>query len=94
MTRVCIMVYTISEEVGVVQRTRSFMTGRSQAIRIPFEYRLPDEEIIINRIGDTITLTPVSKLGSSFLHGLDSFSDDFMAEGRPEQSHELPRVEL
>ena len=94
MTRVCIMVYTISEEVGVVQRTRTFMTGRSQAIRIPFEYRLPDEEIIINRIGDTITLTPVSKLGSSFLHGLDSFSDDFMAEGRPEQSHELPRVEL
>ena len=36
---------------------RTFMTGRSQAIRIPLEYRLPDEEIIINRVGDTITLT-------------------------------------
>ena len=76
-----------------MQRTRTFMTGRSQAIRIPLEYRLPDEEIVINRVGDTITLTPVSKLGSAFLHGLDQFSDDFMADGRPEQSHEMPKVE-
>ena len=49
-----------------MQKARTFMTGRSQAIRIPLEYRLPDEEIVINRIGDTITLTPVSKLGSAF----------------------------
>ena len=76
-----------------MQRTRTFMTGRSQAIRIPLAYRLPDEEIVINRVGDTITLTPVSKLGSAFLHGLDHFSDDFMADGRPEQSHEMPKVE-
>ena len=75
--------------------TRTFITGRSQAIRIPPEYRLPaDEEIIINRIGDTITLTPKSKAMSSFLHGLDSFTEDFMADGRPEQSSSLPEVKL
>ena len=74
--------------------TRTFMTGRSQAIRIPLEYRLPDEEIVINRIGDTITLTPVSKLGSSLLNALDGFTDDFMEEGRPRQTHELPEAGL
>ena len=72
---------------------RTFMTGRSQAIRLPLEYRLPDEDIVINRVGDTITLTPMSKLGASLMHALDSFTDDFMAEGRPGQSHELPKVD-
>ena len=74
--------------------TRTFMTGRSQAIRIPLEYRLPDEEIVINRVGDTITLTPKSKLKSTFLEALDGFTDDFMADGRPEQSHTEPEALL
>ncbi len=65
--------------------TRAFTTGRSQAIRIPKEYRLPDEDIFINRVGNTITLTPVSKLRESFLQGLQMFTDDFMADGRPPQ---------
>ena len=73
---------------------RTFMTGRSQAIRIPLEYRLPDEEIIINRVGDTITLTPASKMRNSFLHALDSFSEDYMQDEGPAQSHEFPKVDL
>ena len=64
---------------------RTFTTGRSQAIRIPKEYRLPDEEIFINRIGYTVTLTPVSKLRDSFAQGLQMFTDDFMEDGRPPQ---------
>ena len=64
---------------------RTFMTGRSQAIRLPLEYRLPDEEIFVNRIGNTITLTPVSKLKESFAESLRMFTDDFMEDGRPPQ---------
>ena len=64
---------------------RTFTTGRSQAIRIPKEYRLPDEEIFINQIGYTVTLTPVSKLRDSFAQGLQMFTDDFMEDGRPPQ---------
>ena len=65
--------------------TRAFMTGRSQAVRVPKEFRLPDEEIFINRIGDTVILTPVSKLKETFEQSLRMFTDDFMAEGRPPQ---------
>ena len=64
---------------------RTFTTGRSQAIRIPKEYRLPDEDIFINQVGHTITLTPVSKLRESFVKGLQMFTDDFMEDGRPPQ---------
>ena len=64
---------------------RTFTTGRSQAIRIPKEYRLPDEDIFINQVGNTITLTPVSKLKESFTKGIEMFTDDFMENGRPPQ---------
>ena len=66
--------------------TRTFTTGRSQAIRIPKEFRLPDEDIFINRIGNTVTLTPVSKLRESFISGLEMFTEDFMEDGRPPQA--------
>ena len=65
--------------------TRTFTTGRSQAIRIPKEYRLPDEDIFVNRVGNTVTLTPVSKLRESFVQGLQMFTEDFMEDGRPPQ---------
>ena len=74
--------------------TRTFMTGRSQAVRIPLEFRLPDEEILVNKVGDTITLTPKSKLENSFLLALDSFTDDYMAEGKPAQTVMEPEADL
>ena len=74
--------------------TRTFMTGRSQAVRIPLEFRLPDEEILVNKVGDTITLTPKSKLENSFILALDSFTDDYMAEGKPTQTVMEPEADL
>ena len=65
--------------------TRTFMTGRSQAVRIPKEFRLPDEEICVNRVGKTVTLTAKSDLWDSFVMGLQMFTDDFMKDGRPEE---------
>ena len=73
--------------------TRPFMSGHSQAVRIPKEYRLPDEDVFVNRIGNTVTLTPKSMLWDSFEHGLQMFTDDFMAEGRAEEI-ESGRAEL
>ncbi len=65
--------------------THAFMTGRSQAVRIPKEYRLPDEEIFVNRVGNTITLTPGSKLKESCAESRRMCTDDFMEDGRPPQ---------
>lgn len=72
---------------------KPFMAGNGQTIRIPKEYRHPDEDVFINRIGNTVTLTPKSKLVESFENGLKMFTDDYMADGRREEI-ESQRIDL
>ena len=73
--------------------TRPFMSGRSQAVRIPKEYRFEDTELIVNRIGSSLVITPKNAIQEAFFFVLSMFTDDFLADGRPE---EIPnqRVEL
>ncbi len=72
-----------------IQTTKVFMNGRSQAVRIPVEFRFEEEELYINKIGDTLMLTPRSSLKSTLREGSSMVSEDFMAEGRPD---EIPAV--
>ncbi len=78
---------------SILHTTRPFMSGRSQAVRIPKEYRFEDTELIINRVGRSLVITPKEAIRETFYAGLAMFTDDFLAEGRPE---EVPneRVEL
>lgn len=69
--------------------TRVFMNGRSQAVRIPVEYRFEEDELYVNKICDILMLTPRSALVNTLRSGIALISDDFMAEGRPE---EVPAV--
>lgn len=59
-----------------------FETGRSQAVRLPKKFRFDDNEVLIQRLGDAVMLVPKDAAWKTFLAGLDSFSDDFFAEGR------------
>ena len=68
-----------------MQTAKVFSSGRSQAVRIPKEYRFDSEEVFINRVGDAVILTPVSKAADVFRQGLIGFTDDFLSEGRPAQ---------
>ena len=61
-----------------------FANGRSQAVRLPREYRLPGEEVFINRIGDMILLLPKDKAKEYYWAGLSGLGD-LMAEGRGEE---------
>ena len=36
-----------------------FMHGRSQAVRLPKEFRLPGKEVRVSRVGDKIILEPL-----------------------------------
>ena len=62
------------------------MSGRSQAIRIPKEYRIQDTEVVINKVGESLIITPVSALKDVFFSGISMFTDDFLADGRPEEA--------
>ena len=73
--------------------TRPFMSGRSQAIRIPKTYRLEDTELVINQIGDSLVITPKHSLQEAFFNGIAMLPDDFLADGRPEEA-ENERISL
>ncbi len=59
-----------------------FKSGNSQAVRLPKEFRTEHSEFKIQKIGESIILTPVDDPWASFEEALNDFSDDFMSEGR------------
>ena len=65
-----------------MQTARLFINGRSQAVRLPKEYKFKGENVYIQKVGEAVILVPYDKEWEVFMHGINSFSDDFMAEGR------------
>jgi antitoxin VapB len=62
--------------------TKVFKSGNSQAIRIPKEYQVDAEEVFINKIGNTIIISPKNDPWRIFKESLDDFSDDYFFDGR------------
>ena len=52
-----------------------FENGRSQAVRLPKEYRFNGDEVAINKVGDIVILMPKENKWSAFLNSLELFSD-------------------
>ena len=70
-----------------------FRNGRSQAVRLPKEFQFPGDAVYIQKVGDSVVLFPKEKRWETFLHGLNGFTEDFMAEGR-DQGEMQERDEL
>ena len=62
--------------------SKVFISGNSQAIRLPKEYQVSDKEMYIKKVGRTIILFPKKNPWETFEKSLTEFSDDFMEEGR------------
>ena len=65
-----------------MKTVKVFKSGNSQAVRIPREYQIAEEELVINKIGNTIILFPHDDPWKLFTNSLQEFSDDFFADGR------------
>jgi len=76
-----------------MQTARLFANGRSQAVRLPKECQFKGNDVYIQKIGEAVMLFPVDKEWEVFLHGLSSFSDDFMS-GERNQGTDQKRVKL
>jgi antitoxin VapB len=59
-----------------------FMTGRSQAVRLPKEFRFEGSEVEIFRRGDEVILRARPENGAAVFDLLSKLPDDFMEEGR------------
>lgn len=65
-------------------KAKIFENGRSQAVRLPKEYRFNSDtnEVSVNKIGDIVMLIPITNKWSSFIQAVDMFSGDFFENGR------------
>lgn len=60
-----------------------FRNGRSQAVRLPLEFRFQGSEVRIRRVGNGVLLEPINSDVQSWFDQLDSFrTQPFMKDGR------------
>ena len=69
-----------------METAKLFRNGRSQAVRIPQEFRFEGTEVFIKKIGNAILLIPYRESWQTLCDSLNQFSDDFKeARNQPEQ---------
>ena len=54
-----------------------FVTGRSQAVRIPKQYRFVTDEVYIEQDGERIILSPKPKSWTQYFAEAKQFTEDF-----------------
>ncbi len=74
-----------SSEKHNVKRAKVFWNGRSQAVRLPKEFRFEGNEVLVRREGEAVVLEPVPKRGwpDGFWKRLDELGEGL----------ELPEIE-
>jgi antitoxin VapB len=65
-----------------MKTAKLFQNGRSQAVRLPKDYRFDSNEgeVVIRKLGKAVVLISKSELKSVFLGSLSKFPDDFEVE--------------
>ena len=71
-----------------MKTAKLFNNGRSQAVRLPKQFKFQGTEVYIKRIGRNVLLIPKDEPWESFIKSLDDFSADFMEDRRE------PRLEV
>ena len=66
----------------MTQLAKVFLNGRSQAIRIPKDFRVDSDEVYIEKVGESLIITPKKKNHWDELHeALETLdTSDFMNE--------------
>jgi antitoxin VapB len=57
-----------------------FENGRSQAVRLPKEFRFDAKEVFVNKVGDTVVLIPKNSKWQNLKDACGKMPDDFMAD--------------
>jgi antitoxin VapB len=62
----------------VLDEAKLFQNGKSQAVRLPKEYRFQGTKVYIKKVGNVVMLIPEHNSWQSLMESLDLFSDDYM----------------
>lgn len=63
-----------------METAKIFENGRSQAVRLPKQFRFNDSDVYIKKIDDVVMLIPKDKVWKTFRESFNKFSDDLTFE--------------
>lgn len=71
-----------------MKTAKLFRNGRSQAVRLPREFRFEGDHVFVKQVGNGVLLLPSKRSWDLLIHSLGEFSDDFMVDReQPPQQH-------
>jgi antitoxin VapB len=75
-----------------METAKLFQNGKSQAVRLPKEFRFGSDRVYIKRVGNAVVLLPYKSSWDTLIESLTHFSADFMNERTqpPTQERENP----
>ncbi len=72
---------------------KRFTHRRSQAVRLPKEFRFEGREVRVTKVGDRVILEPIAPAGAMPWKDIDQLGDSpFMPEGREQPEMPEDRV--
>lgn len=73
------------------KKAKVFWTGRSQAIRLPKEFRFQTDTVLVRRQGRAVVLEPAHEWPDGYVESFDGLPEDFT---RPSQGELEKRSSL
>lgn len=77
----------------MMETAKIFMSGRSQAVRLPKAFRLSGTEVRIKKIGNALVLIPGNDPWQSLFDSLEQFEPGFRLE-REQPKNQQERTEM
>ena len=73
------------------RKARVFWTGRSQAVRLPKEFRFETDTVLVHRQGRAVVIAPIHEWPEEYVESFAGVPNDFM---RPSQGEVEERTAL
>ena len=75
-----------------MRTAKLFRNGRSQAVRLPREFRFEGDHVYIKKSGDGVVLLPATRSWDALIDSLGKFTDDFMQERKQPKRQKRRKV--
>jgi antitoxin VapB len=72
----------------MVKTAKLFQNGRSQAVRLPKEFRFSGSQVFIKKAGNAVVLIPYQDSWQVLFDSLNQFSEDYM-ESRDQPAQQV-----
>jgi antitoxin VapB len=66
------------------KKAKVFWTGRSQAVRLPKEFRFETDIVLVHRQGRAVVMTPANEWPEGYAESFAGIADDFVRPPRGE----------